>query len=407
MREQIETNRVVIIGAGQAGVSTVEALRKLGFEGEILLVGGEPYLPYQRPPLSKAYLRGDLEAGRLRLKPASWYEANQITLRLGVPVECIDRSDRAVVFTNGARIRYGQLVLATGASPRTLTPRMGGDLAGVHVIRDIEDVDRLRPDLSSGGALLIVGGGYIGLEMATVGRKFGMQVTVVEAGTRLLGRVACPETAEYIERLHLSNGVMFRLGGQLDRLEGKGRVSSALLASGERIAADCVVVGIGAVPNVGIAEAAGLAVDDGILVDAQGRTSDADIWAAGDCARFALVDGSVRLESVGNACDSGTTVAGNILDLGKVYTPQPWFWSDQYDLKLQIAGQSSPGDDVVVRRSDREGLSHWYYREGRLVAVDALSAPQAYMVGKRLLAQGHSPDQNRVADPSWPLKALI
>ncbi|WP_425089036.1 NAD(P)/FAD-dependent oxidoreductase [Stappia sp.] len=407
MSEQHQSGPVVVVGAGQAAVATAETLRKLSFEGDIHLVGAEPYLPYQRPPLSKAYLLGDLEADRLSLKPQAWYAQHRIGLHLGRAVRQIDHASKALALADGARIGYRHLVLATGAAPRRLPPSVDGNLAGVHVVRGLDDIDRLRRELSPDKALLIVGGGYIGLEMAAVARKLGLRVTVVEAGPRVLGRVACKETAEHVVRLHQDKGVDFRFRAQLAALEGEGHVRAAVLASGERLAADCVVVGIGARPNADLAAAAGIAVDDGILVDGEGRTNVAGIWAAGDCARFVLPGAALRLESVGNACDSGAVVARSILGQGKPYQPQPWFWSDQYDLKLQIAGQSLPGDEVVVRRSGREGLSHWYFRKDRLVAVDALGSPQAYMTGKRALAQGRSPDRVRVADPSVPLRDLI
>jgi 3-phenylpropionate/trans-cinnamate dioxygenase ferredoxin reductase subunit len=402
-----EDRHVVIVGAGQAGVSVAEKLRANGFQGGVTLVGDEPQAPYQRPPLSKAYLLGALERDRLKLKPEDWYRNNRIELRTGVGVDSIDRDGKQVLFADGSALGYDHLVLATGAKARSLPDAIGGGLEGVFTIRSLGDIDRLRPAFEHGKKLLVVGGGYIGLEIAAVARGLGVAVEVVEAADRLIARVACNETAREVEQLHRSKGVTFHFGKALDRLIGERRVEGARLADGTVIDADVVVVGIGATPVTDLAEQTGLEIGNGIAVDAHGRTSDPYVWAAGDCANFALPAGGLRMESVGNAIDSGDLVARNILGAGQAYEPKPWFWSDQFDLKLQIAGQSRPGDDIVVRQGSSAGRSHWYFRDGRLVAVDSMNAPRDYLIGKRLLAASLNPDPRNLSDPEIALESFL
>jgi 3-phenylpropionate/trans-cinnamate dioxygenase ferredoxin reductase subunit len=396
---------VVVIGAGQAGASLVARLRGQGFDGAITLLGEEPVPPYQRPPLSKAYLLGDMALERLFLRPAQWYDEAGIDLRRGTRVTAIDRAAREVVMGE-ARLAYDTLVLATGARPRRLPPAMGGDLGGVHVVRSLADVDALAPGVVAGARLLIVGGGYIGLEAAAVAASRGMKVTLIEMAPRILGRVAAPETADYFRALHARHGVDIREGVGLERLLGEGHVQGARLSDGSEIAADMVIAGIGVTPDTTLAEAAGLAIDNGIAVDAQGRSSDPLIWAAGDCASFPYGGGRLRLESVPNAIDMADCVADNILGAGRDYVPKPWFWSDQYDVKLQIAGLGA-GHDRIVTRGAGDAVSFWYYAGECLLAVDAMNDPRAYMVGKRLIEAGQSADPARVADPATDLKALL
>ncbi|MET4101360.1 3-phenylpropionate/trans-cinnamate dioxygenase ferredoxin reductase subunit [Roseovarius sp. MBR-78] len=396
---------VVVIGAGQAGASLVARLRGQGFDGAITLLGEEPVPPYQRPPLSKAYLLGDMALERLFLRPAQWYDEAGIDLRRGTRVTAIDRAAREVVMGE-ARLAYDTLVLATGARPHRLPPAMGGDLGGVHVVRSLADVDALAPGVVAGARLLIVGGGYIGLEAAAVAASRGMKVTLIEMAPRILGRVAAPETADYFRALHARHGVDIREGVGLERLLGEGHVQGARLSDGSEIAADMVIAGIGVTPDTTLAEAAGLAIDNGIAVDAQGRSSDPLIWAAGDCASFPYGGGRLRLESVPNAIDMADCVADNILGAGRDYVPKPWFWSDQYDVKLQIAGLGA-GHDRIVTRGAGDAVSFWYYAGECLLAVDAMNDPRAYMVGKRLIEAGQSADPARVADPATDLKALL
>ncbi|MEI9430246.1 NAD(P)/FAD-dependent oxidoreductase [Mesorhizobium sp. Cs1299R1N3] len=397
---------VVIVGAGQAGLSTAEKLRANGFAGSLVLIGDEPHPPYQRPPLSKDYLLGELERDRLKLKPQDWYAKNQITLRLGTGVVAIDRAQRSLRLADGGTLAYDRLVLATGSKARILPDAVSRGLAGIFTIRSLADIDRLREVFDKGGRLLVIGGGYIGLEIAAVARGKGMAVDVVEAADRLLARVASAETATAVEVLHRSRGVSFHLGAAVGELLGSDRVTGARLGDGTVIAADVVLAGIGGMPETALAGGAGLAIENGVVVDSHGRTGDPYIWAAGDCANFSLPEGGLRMESVGNAIDSADLVARNIMGARQSYKPKPWFWSDQFDLKLQIAGLSRPGDTVVVRRGQGAGRSHWYFRDNRLVAVDGLNAPRDYLVGKRLLAAAVSPDPAQVLDPGVALETL-
>lgn len=396
---------VVVIGAGQAGASLVSKLRGDGYRGAITLIGDEPVPPYQRPPLSKKYLLGDMPAERLYLRPESFYSDTDVDLRLGAPVTGIDPVARLVML-GAARLPYEHLVLATGSIPRRLPPAVGGDLDGVHVVRTLADVDKMRPGFVPGARVLIVGGGYIGLEAAAVAAARGMTVTLVEMAERILQRVAAPETSAYFRDLHIRHGVDLREGVGLDRLSGDGRVRAARLDDGTEIAVDMVIVGVGIVPDTRLAEAAGLDIDNGIAVDGQGRTSDPAIWAVGDCASFPHDGARLRLESVPNAIDMAECVAGNIMGAGTPYVPRPWFWSDQYDVKLQIAGLNT-GYDRVVTREAGAAVSFWYFKEDRLLAVDAMNDPRAYMVGKRLIEAGKTADPDVVADAAADLKSLL
>jgi len=396
---------VVVIGAGQAGASLVSKLRDEGYQDAITLVGDEPVPPYQRPPLSKKYLLGEMSAERLYLRPERYYSDARIDLRLGTPVTGIDRAARAVVFGD-ERLDYAHLVLATGSVPRRLPASIGGDLGGVHVVRTLADVDRMSPGFGPGARLLIVGGGYIGLEAAAVAASRGMDVTLVEMADRILGRVAAPETADYFRALHQRHGVDLREGVGLERLSGDQHVHAACLSDGTELEVDMVIAGVGIVPDTRLADLAGLEVDDGVAVDAQGLTSDPAIWAVGDCASFPYQGGRLRLESVPNAIDMAECVAGNIMGAETEYVPKPWFWSDQYDVKLQIAGLNTGYDRIVTRKAGT-ATSFWYYRGDRLLAVDAMNDPRAYMVGKRLIEGGKTADPAIVADPAADLKSLL
>lgn len=400
-------DRIVVIGGGQAGASVAERLRAEGFEGTITLFCAEPVPPYQRPPLSKKYLLGEMELERLYLRPESFYADKGIDLRLGRPVDAIDRAAQTVT-AGGEAVPYDALVLATGSIPRRLPAAIGGALDGVHVVRTLADIDAMAPACTEGARALIVGGGYIGLEAAAVAAAKGMAVTLIELAPRILQRVAAPETSAYFRALHGGRGVTIREGVGLERLLGETRVARARLSTGEEIPVDMVIAGIGIMPDTALAEAAGLAIDNGIAVDETGRTSDPAIWAAGDCASFPFRGTRIRLESVQNAIDQADAVARNILGAGTPYVPWPWFWSDQYDTKLQIAGLNAGYDRVVVRSgADPEVVSHWYYVGDKLIAVDAMNDSRAYMVGKRLIEMGKSPDPALVADPETELKPLL
>ena len=398
-------SNIVVIGGGQAGASLVARLRAKGFTGGLTLVCGEPVPPYQRPPLSKAYLLGDMEKGRLYLRPESFYADQDIELVLGAEVGAIDRAAKTV--TLGDRVLdYDQLALTTGSAPRRLPAAIGGALGGVFVVRSLADVDGMRAAFGPGKRALIVGGGYIGLEAAAVARKLGVAVTLVEMAPRILQRVAAPETSDYFRALHSAHGVDIREGLGLDRLLGDGQVSGARFSDGSEIDVDFVIVGVGIAPETALAEGAGVTVDNGIVVDDQGATSDPAIWAAGDCAIFPRGGQMIRLESVQNAIDQAECVADNMLGAGVTYDPKPWFWSDQYDVKLQIAGLNT-GYDRVLQRGSGTTVSHWYYAGDTLLAVDAMNDPRNYMIGKRLIEAGKSPAPDIIANPDTDMKALL
>ncbi len=399
--------RIIVVGGGQAGASLVAKLRSEGFEGDITLFCDEPVLPYQRPPLSKAYLLGEMSRERLYLRPESFYDEQNITLRLGETVTAIDR-DAQTVTAGGETLNYDALALTTGSLPRHLPDSIGGNLDGVFVVRGLADIDRMEPAIAPGKTALIVGGGYIGLEAAAVASKKGMQVTLVEMAPRILQRVAAPETSDHFRALHQEHGVVIRESTGLERLLGETHVTGAVLTGGEEITADIVIAGIGILPDIRLAEAAGLEIDNGIAVDAHGRTSDPAIWAAGDCASFPRNGERIRLESVQNAIDQAENAAINILGGQVPYEPAIWFWSDQYDTKLQIAGLNTGYDRVVARPGERDGAqSLWYYAGDTLLAVDAMNDSRSYMIGKRLIEMGKSPDAGQIANPETDLKALL
>ena len=395
----------VIVGGGQAAASLVAKLRTEGFDGQITLISAEPVPPYQRPPLSKAYLKGEMEEARLYLRPAAYYADQDITLKLGAAVTAIDASAKTLTVGDEV-IAYDQLAMTTGSTPRRLPAAIGGDLKGVYEVRSLADVDGMRPAFQAGQRLLVVGGGYIGLEAAAVAAELDLQVTVIEMADRILQRVASPETSAFMADLHRSHGVKILENTGLDRLLGDDNVTGARLSDGTEIDADFAIVGIGVTPRSSLADAAGLTCDNGIAVNALGQTSDPSIWAAGDCASFPYRGGRIRLESVQNAIDQAETVAANMLGAETEYVPHPWLWSDQYDLKLQIAGLNTGYDQVVVRQVG-DARSHWYYRGDRLISVDAMNDSRAYMVAKRLIEAGKSPAPEVVADPATELKPLL
>ena len=397
--------RVVIVGAGQAGAALAAKLRTLGHAGEIIMLGDEPAPPYQRPPLSKAYLLGEMEEDRLWLRAPDFWTENNVELRLGQVVSAIDPATKTVT-VGGQPLAYDHLALTTGSTPRRLPAAIGGELSGVYTVRTLADVDAMRGEFVSGRRVIIVGGGYIGLEAAAVASKLGLDVTVLEMAPRILQRVAAPETSDHVRALHQAHGVTVLESTGLDRLVGEGRVTGALLKDGRTLPADFVIVGVGITPNAQLAEAAGLTIDNGIATDEHGRTSDPSIWSAGDCASFPWQGGRIRLESVGNAIDQAEVVAANILGAGEAYHAKPWFWSDQYDLKLQIAGLNIGYDRIATRKGEGDAVSFWYYRGGDLLAVDAMNDGRSYMVGKRLIDMGKSPAPEVIATAP-DLKALL
>jgi 3-phenylpropionate/trans-cinnamate dioxygenase ferredoxin reductase subunit len=397
---------IVVIGAGQAGASCVARLRSKGFKGRITLIGEEPQPPYQRPPLSKGYLLGEMALERLYLRPESFYADQEITLRTGARVSAIDTAGQTVHLGDEV-ISYDELVLTTGSTPNRLPEAIGGTLEGVFTVRDLADVDAMAPRFAEGARVLIVGGGYIGLEAAAVAAKRGLEVTLIEMAPRILQRVAAPETSDYFRALHQDHGVTIREGIGLDHLTGEGSVGGALLSDGSALEVDFVVVGVGIRPAVELAESAAIEIENGIRTDDRGRTSAPHVWAAGDCASFPYRGTRIRLESVPNAIEQAECVADNILGADEEYVAKPWFWSDQYDVKLQIAGLNAGYDHVVARAGEGRSASFWYFAGSKLLAVDAMNDPRAYMVGKRLIEGGKSPDPAAVADPETDLKSLM
>jgi 3-phenylpropionate/trans-cinnamate dioxygenase ferredoxin reductase subunit len=410
-----ELDPVVIVGAGHAAGECATALRQEGFTGPIRIIGAEAYLPYQRPPLSKAYLASEMGVEALLLKPQATYDRGSIEMVKSTEVTRIDRAQHFVETAAGTRHRYAKLVLATGGRARRLPPALAAQAQGCsncHYLRSIEDVDRIKTQFSPGFHLTIVGGGYIGLEVASVGIKRGLKVTVIEALPRVLARVTAPEISAFYERVHREAGVDVRTAAAIGSFETdeSGDAIAAIVTNHGRVPSDLVIVGIGLQPNVEIASAAGLEVDDGILVDAATRTSDPDIHAIGDCANYpsAALGRRLRLESVPNAVEQGRTAAAVIAGKERTYDAVPWFWSDQYDLKLQMVGISRDYDRFVIRGSSAErNFIGFYLRDGRIIAADAVSRPGEFMVAKRMVAARAAVDPAMLADGAIPLKSLL
>ena len=400
--------RIVIAGAGHAAGQLVTTLRQKGFDGSIVAVGDEAYPPYQRPPLSKKFLAGELELERIYFKPAEFYESNNIELQLGVRATAIDREAQTVSCSNGAVLGYDDLVLATGTRVRRL-PLPGAELAGVHYLRSIDDVLGIRADMEQHKRMVIIGAGYIGLEVAAVAVTRGLDVTVIEMEDRVLSRVVSPALSRFYQQEHEKHGVKFELGASASHFAGDGRVTSVVLADGRTIPADLVIVGVGVVPNSELAESADLAVDNGIVVDDHCRTSDPHVYAIGDCTMHpnSLLGRSLRLESVHNALEQAKTAAANLLGEETAYSQVPWFWSDQYDLKLQIAGLSQGYDEAVTRGDpNSRSFACLYLRGGRLIAIDAVNSPRDFMQAKPLIAAGVSPNIEALKDTAVALKDI-
>lgn len=400
---------VVIIGAGQAGCDMTAALRQQGFEGRIVMIGEEPVLPYRRPPLSKAYLSDEMTEEQLYIKPASTYEKQNVEVITGVRVERIDRAAKNVTLANGEVIDYTKLAFCTGGHARRL-PLPGAEKPNVHYVRTIADIEKLKAQFLPGKRLLIIGGGYIGLEAAAVGIKKDLRVTLVEAMPRLLARVTGPELSEYYYGVHSAKGVDIKLGAGVDALEGGELVERVVLADGTRLEADVIIVGIGLIPNTELAEAAGLEVDNGILVDQQCRSSDPDIFAAGDCANHdhGFLLRRMRLESVPNASEGARVIAATICGKEAVHNGAPWFWSDQYDLKLQMVGINQGYEEVVIRGSMEENsFSAFYLCGGVIISADTVNRPKDFMVAKKLVAGRVKADAATLSDESVELKSLI
>lgn len=404
-----DAKKIVILGGGQAGAQAIQSLRMGGYEGELTLIGDEPSLPYQRPPLSKAYMKGEFAEERLFFKPAAWYEDNKVELILSTPASRIDRKNQTVEMAHGAHVEYDALVIATGSRPRSL-PLDGADLENVHDLRGLSDVERIQPQMVEGRNMVIIGAGYIGLEAAAVARQMGLSATVLEMAPRVLARVTSPVMSEFYEDEHRRQGVDIRTNARLARLEGKdGKVTAAILEDGTSLPADLVLVGIGILPNEELANEAGIACNNGILVDRDARTSDPRIFAAGDCASRPLVHygRSSRLESVHNAIEQGKLAAAAILGKPRPSEDCPWFWSDQYDLKLQIAGLSQGYDQIVLRGSpeDRK-FAAFYLKNGTLIAVDAVNSAPEFLASKKLIMMGAKVEPDTLSDTTVSMKDI-
>lgn len=401
------TRKVVIIGTGQAGFQTAASLRQAGFEGEVTLVGEESEPPYQRPPLSKAFLKGEGDPNEVHLRPETFFASKDIGLLSGDRVEHLDREARRVELASGRTLDYDDLVLATGSRPRAL-PVPGSDLDGVLMLRTLADAQALRERLTEGARLVVVGGGFIGLELAASARERGAEVTVIEALERTMARAVTPATSAHFAALHAEHGATILHGATVAQIVGDGAVSGVELGDRTRMDADLVVVGVGIVPNVELAAEAGLAVHDGIVVDETLRTSDPAVWAIGDCARYPspYAHRPVRLESVQNATDHGRAVAAAIMGEPAPYEALPWFWSDQHSRKLQIAGLLE-GHDSTVLRGDPAGdaFSVFCFDGDRLICVESVNRMPDHMAARKLIAAGRTIDPDAAADEAFDLKA--
>jgi 3-phenylpropionate/trans-cinnamate dioxygenase ferredoxin reductase subunit len=401
--------KVVIVGAGHGAGQVCVSLRQNGFEGAITMIGEETWYPYQRPPLSKKYLSGEMPAERLYFKPPSFYTDQEIDVLLGTRVSGIDLSAKAVSTGNGESLDWDHLVLATGSRPRRLEVD-GSSLAGIHYLRGIDDVDGIRDSLAPGRRLAIIGAGYIGLEVAAVAARAGLKVTVIEMEDRVMSRVVTPELSRFYEEVHRGEGVRFEMSTGVKRFSGKRDVDGVVLDSGATVDVDAVVVGIGIVPNVELAASAGLEVSNGIVVDDHCRASSAGVYGIGDCTWHpnTLLGCELRLESVHNALEQAKTAAANICGKDTAYAQVPWFWSDQYDLKLQIAGLSRGYDEFVMRgEPESRSFSCLYLRDGRLISVDAVNCPKDFVQSKALIAAHAKIDPGILADTGIQLKDMV
>jgi 3-phenylpropionate/trans-cinnamate dioxygenase ferredoxin reductase subunit len=402
------TEHLLIVGGGQAAAQAVQSLRSLNFAGAITLVSEEPQPPYQRPPLSKKYLAGELPRERLLLRPAAFYTDRGVTLELGRRVEELTLGARRVRLDDGRSLAYDRLLLATGSRVRRLDVP-GATLAGIHYLRTVADADAIVASLTPSARVLLVGAGYIGLEIAAVVRTRGHEVTVLEAADRVMSRTVCPEVSAFYAACHRAAGVVLHYGAAVAAFRGTGRVASVETADGRSFACDAVVVGIGIVPNVELAAAAGLACDNGIVVDELARTADENVVAAGDCTNHPQPLGGrrVRLESVPNAVHQAKVAAGTLVGAPTPYSEVPWFWSDQYDLKLQIVGLSFGHDEVVLRGDPaKRSFAAFYLERGRLLAVDAVNSPKEFAAGKKLVAARAKIPREVLADPAVDLATV-
>ena len=400
----------IIIGASHAGAQLCVSLRQGGWEGGITVIGDEPDLPYHRPPLSKDFLSGDKEIDDILIRPAAVYETANVQMKLGVRVGAINRQAKTVLTDDGDTLSYNKLVLATGARVRHL-PVPGEDLDGVFYLRDTNDVRAIKDSVAPGKRAVIIGGGYIGLETAASLRKQGLEVTVLEAMPRILQRVTAPELSEFYKRIHSEEGVNILEGVMASEIKSKGEALSVETSCEKSFDADMVIIGIGVIPNIELAQMAGLEIGNGIEVNSFCQSSDPDIYAAGDVTWHynPIYERHIRLESVPNATEQAKIVALHINEKPKAYNSLPWFWSDQFDLKLQIAGLSEGYDDIVIR-GDIEGsrsFAAFYFKGDKILAVDAVNSPREFMFTKMALTKGQSLDKTVLADINADLKSAV
>ena len=400
----------IIIGASHAAAQLVVQLYKQKWDGQITLIGDEPYLPYHRPPLSKDFLLGKKTEEQLLIRPKAQYEKIGVNLKLGQRVEAIDRTAKTVLLNNNEQLPYDKLALTVGARVRKLNIP-GANLENSFYLRNIADVHRIKAQIPTSKKAVIVGGGYIGLETAAVLRKLGLEVTVIEFMDRVLQRVTAPEVSAFYTRIHEEEGVKIMTNTGATAFEGNEKVEKVHCNNGLVLEADFVVVGIGVIPNTELAEQAGLKVQNGIVVDEYARTSDPDIVAAGDCTFHpnTLLDCQLRLESVQNASDQATTAAATMCNKEKPYRAHPWFWSDQYDVNLQIAGLNKDYDQILIRGNHLEGRRFvvWYLKKEQLIAADCINSRKEYMFARRLLDKGITPTKEQLTDESFDLKTLL
>ncbi len=401
--------RVVIIGAGHAGGSAAGFLRQYGFEGPIVLVGEEPIAPYQRPPLSKAWLKGEADADSLSLKPVEWYAENGVDLKLSTIATALNRGAKTVTLNTGETLTYDVLVIATGARARKL-PIPGADLKGVLELRTAADAEALKSALGPDKRLAVIGGGYVGLEAAASARALGSHVMVIEREARVLARVACETLSTFFQDYHSAKGVKFELGAGVAGFEGEdGQIRRVVLSDGRKVECDAALVGVGAIPNVELAKDAGLDCADGVIVDLQARTSDPAVFAIGDVTHrpLPLYDRDFRLESVPNALEQAKQVACDIVGRPAPAPEVPWFWSDQYDLKMQIAGLPFDADSILVRGDPASAKFAVFHLKGDVIqAVEAVNAPPEYMAGRQLIGNRKPISREKLANPAISMKEV-
>ena len=401
----------VIIGGSHAASQLIASLRQEGWDGRILVISNEEQLPYHRPPLSKTYLSGKKTLENLLIRKPAVYEKLNAEWLLYTDAESIDRENKVVVLDNGELLKYDKLALCTGARVKKLGIA-GSDLPGIHYLRNLADAEAIKKDIKHGGRAVIIGGGYIGLETAALLRKMGMAVDVLVHSNRVLRRVTAGPVSDFFARVHAQEGVQIHTREKPDSFEGDKRVESVICTSGKRFLADLVIIGIGVIPNTELAEACGLTVDDGIIVDEFcASEEDRDIVAAGDCAKYpsSIYNRFLRLESVPNATEQAMSAAATMCGKIKPYSAVPWFWSDQYDLKLQMAGLNDDYDQVIIRGDIENSRSFvaWYFLNGKLVAADCVNRPQEFRLAQQMLKNGNNPDPGKLADDSLAVKQLL